>query len=212
MRKKWMVIPLALTVMLSSISFVSGSTKGITYDTIKMNDRVYYQYEKKSNILLDADVDRIQTLLNKMGEAFNARVDLDEVSKTINIIKPNVQLITAGMIGTDKDNNIIFERVFGKIKRGQKVDKFKVYAEIQNIPAGNVDFRLQIKGLDQNDLDSKAFVVSPDSASTDKSDVTIIFDVNSSNITESFVIQLQMKLEGESKYYTIAEKLIEVTD
>lgn len=198
--------------MFSSITFVSGSTKGIPYETIKMNNRVYYQYEKKSNILLDADVDRIQTLLTKMGESFNARVDLDEVTKTINIIKPNVQLITAGMIGADKDNNIIFERVFGKIKRGQKVDKFKVYAEIQNIPEGNVNFRIQVKVPNQKDLDTKAFVVSPEIVSTDKSDVTIIFDVNSSNITDSFVILLQMKLEGENKYFTIAEKFIEVTD
>lgn len=202
-----------MTFMLGSISFVSGSTKGIPYETIKVNNNVYYQYEKKSNILLDADVDRIQTLLNKMGESFNARVELDEVTKTINIIKPNVQLITAGMIGTDKDNNIIFERVFGKIKRGQKVDKFKVYAEIQNIPEGNVEFRLQIKSPNnQKDLDTKAFVISPDTASTDKSDITIIFDVNSSSITDTFVIVLQMKLEGENKYFTIAEKVIEVTE
>lgn len=215
MIKKILFLLTVLAIVFASLSVVSGMPKlGVPFDTIIKNEQVFFQYQTKSNLLLDAEVDRIQTLLEKIGESLNARVLLNESKKRIQVIKPNVQMITAGKVGTDKDdrNNLIFERVFGKVKKGTKLDRFSVYTEVQAIPAGKVDFRLLIEGPDQSSS-AEEFAVTPEIASTDKSDTTITFDVNNANFNKigSYKLKLQMKLEGEDAFFTIAEKEIEVT-
>lgn len=212
MKKKVLFLVASLTLMFSSLTVASGMTKGVQYKKIISNGQTFFEYQTKSNFLLNEEVDRVHTLFKKLGESLNAMIVLDDTSKSIQVIKPNVQMITASAIGTDPvdKSNIIFERVFGKAKKGQKLDKFKVYAEIQLLPPGKVEFRLLVEDPDQVTFSADEFVVTPENATTDKPDTTIIFDVTNAHFTKAghYKIKLLMKYEGEE--LTIAEKVIDV--
>ncbi len=185
--------------------------KDIIFNKITKNDQTFFEYQTKSNILFTDDVDRIQTLFKRIGESLNARVMLDDVNKSIHVIKPNVQMITASAVGI-KDNKLVFEGVFGKGKRGDKLERFKVYTEIEDLPSGGKDFRLLIDTPEQSGYTDDEFIISPEIASTDKTDATITFDINNANFNKvgAYNIKLQMKLEGEEVFFTIAEKKIDI--
>lgn len=210
--KKILFLLVAMILVLSSFSVVSGMPKGVPFIKISKNDQAFFEYSTKSNLLLNEEVDRIQTLFRKIGESVNARVSLDESSKSIHVIKPNVQMITANAVGT-KDGKLVFEGVFGKGKRGDKLEKFKVYTEIEDLPAGKKDFRLLVDAPDLSGYAADEFVVSPELASTDKTDATITFDVGNAHFNKigSYNFKLQMKLQGEDVFFTIAEKKIDVS-
>lgn len=210
--KKTLFLLVAIILILSSFSVVSGMPAGFSFENIKKNDQTFFDYHTKNNLLLNDDVDRIQALFKKLGESLNARVILDEANKSIHVVKPNVQMITANAVGI-KDGKLVFEGVFGKGKRGDKVEKFKVYTEIEDLPKGNKDFRLLIDAPNASGYSAEEFVVSPEMASTDKMDATITFDVSNANFSKEgqYNIKLQMKLDGEEVFFTVAEKKIEIS-
>lgn len=208
--KKKITLMLLLFILIMTTA-ASSNPLSIPFESIKLNDQTPYVYQKKSNLLLDSDVDRIRTLIEKTGETLNARVIFDEPNKQIQLIKPNAQIITTTNIKIEKEK-LFFEGVFGKVKLGDKLD-FMVYSEIENLPAGVKNFRLHIVGPEQG-VALEGFDVSPppDIASTDKTNATSIFSVSNANFKQPgiYKIKLQMKLEKEEVFYTIAEKNIEV--
>lgn len=204
-------IILALGVLLLILSSVaSGNTLGLPFDKIVVNDKQYYEYQAKSNLFLEADVDRMRRMIEKLGESLNARVKFKD--KEIRLIKPNVQIITANAVGI-KEGKLVFDGVFGKSKKGTKLDNFKVYTEIEAIPEAKADFRLVIDIPNASSANTNGFAVTPEIVSVNRADTFISFDVANAHFSEegAYIVKLQMRQDATDEFFTIAEKKIDVT-
>lgn len=174
---------------------------------LKVNDQTY-EYEP-SNLITNSESDRVKWFVTKIAESLNAMIKWNEADKTIEVIKPNVQMITAMNVGKDNKERWVIEGPFGRVKKGQKFEKFYVFTELQNLPSGNVNVRLVVEAPGQSTYSADEFVAT-DVPPINNTASWITFEVKNANFAKegSYKILLQMKLDGDTSFVTIAQKEI----
>jgi hypothetical protein len=209
--KRVFLLIAALMLLLCGIAEAKDNS---TFDMTKLkkNGQLYFDYSSPSRLLLNPELDRIKTFFEKTAEALGAILIWDDVNKTIEVIKPNVQMITATMVGKDeKSNHLIIAGPFGKVKKGDKLERFFVYTEIQNLPEEEVELRLVIETPGKKNAND--FVINPDQPIKDKGpNIWASFEVSDANFSQAglYKIKLQMKTgKAGNSYYTIAHKEIQ---
>ncbi|WP_028987725.1 hypothetical protein [Thermicanus aegyptius] len=178
-------------------------------DQLKMNNEVIYEYKAPLQFILTRELDRIQAFFKKMADALHAVLIWDSSHRTISLIKPDVQMVTATTVGK-KEDRFVIAGPFSKVKKGEFLDSFYVYTEVENLPDEDVELRLDVDTPGSAGKDE--FKVTPGVVKNSGEDAWISFQVSNARFNQagSYKFRLQMKIPslGET-FYTIAEKKIE---
>lgn len=210
MWRKSLFVFLLFTFLFAGLAEARGFTSVPAFDMeqLKMNGEVIYNYNAPFLKFIDPDLDRVQSFFRKLAESLHAILIWDESHKTISIIKPEVQMITAAMVGK-KDDSLVIAGPFSKVKKGEKLDRFFVYTEISNLPDEDLELRLLIET--PGTKDKGTFTVNPGVIQNHGEDAWMSFQVNNAVFDQAgdYKIKLQIKIPsvGDS-FYTIAEKTI----
>lgn len=205
MRRRVFFLVIILLLLFSGLTY--AASKVFEMKVLKVNDQTY-EYEP-SNLITNSESDRVKWFVTKIAESLNAMIKWNEADKTIEVVKPNVQMITAMNVGKDNKERWVIEGPFGRVKKGQKFEKFYVFTELQNLPAGNVNVRLVVEAPGQSTYSADEFVAT-DVPPINNSAYWITFEVKNANFAKegSYKILLQMKLDGDTSFVTVAQKEI----
>lgn len=211
MRHKIILFLLLFTLLFSGLAEAKGysSVPVLNMDQLKKNGESVYHYDSPVFPFLDPDLDRIQSFFRKMAEALNAIMIWDAKDKTISLIKPDVNMVTATMVGK-KEDSMVIAGPFSKVRKGESLDRFYVYTEISNLPNENLELRLLIRT--PGSKEKGEFTVQPGIVKNHGEDAWINFQVNHADFSQAgkYTIQLQMKVPSlGSTFYTIGEKTID---
>ncbi|WCN38951.1 hypothetical protein [Aneurinibacillus uraniidurans] len=143
-------------------------------------------------------------LTKKMG----AFLSKEEATGTINIVKPNVNMIVAAGIQEEGDKEYTIRSPFMAVTAGSKAS-FSVFADIDNAPP---DSMLVFKIVVRDPSGTEQYVSYPQSYATGRNGTAFLYTHNVKGMdfrqAGDYRVQLIMKRDSDDEYMIVGENLI----
>ena len=190
----------------------SMAANELDVNSLTVNNELVFDAKSFSRLWLAQVHDNTQSFIQRLGDALLFYVQWDSTGKHVKVYKPNVQLTTASFIGKDDKTGLInIVGPFNAVKQGDRLERFFVYMDVDDLPEKNMKLRLRVL-TPSGVLTSGEFIVSREEVTMNDKKGFAVFEITNARFQEAGLYRIQVQMKGEltsQQYVTFGEKTIE---
>ncbi|PTQ54850.1 MAG: hypothetical protein HSCHL_1793 [Hydrogenibacillus schlegelii] len=207
------IVALGIVVLAASFRPGPASAAGeIDVSRIRVNDETVYDAKSGSSAFIASFGGQARYALQQLAAFLGVIFDWDPATKEARFIKPEVSLLALSYAGKNDQGALSLYGPFSLVKAGERLERFFVYAEVNNLPEANMDFRLVASAAGRTAAGE--FAVVPGTVRLPERGGWIVFEVKNARFGDPGSYRLQLQVKGKAtgdRYVTVGEKTIVAT-
>lgn len=212
LRRTMLVFVVLVWVVTWSSARSSLAAGELDVNTLTVNDDLVFDAKSFSRLWFAQISDSTRSFFQRVGDALLMYIQWDSTGKHVKVYKPNVQLTTASFIGKDDKTDLInIVGPFNAVKQGDRLDRFFVYMDVDQLPEKNMKLRLRVL-TPSGKLSSGEFIVTREEVTMNDKKGFAVFEITNARFQETGLYRVQVQMKGEltnQQYVSIGEKTIE---